>query len=45
MAVRRDPQGLLDVSEAMSRSGGHLGLPPRAPPVAPARLPGDDWEG
>jgi hypothetical protein len=31
--------------QVIRRILAHLGLPPRAPPVAPARLPGDDWEG
>jgi hypothetical protein len=30
--------------EAIRRILEHLGLPPRAPPLSPARLPDDGWE-
>jgi hypothetical protein len=43
--------GRMEVIAAVTNPRGsrrilaHLALPQRAPPVAPARLPGDDWEG
>jgi hypothetical protein len=38
------PQGAVTSPEAIRRVLEHLGLPPRAPPLAPARLPDDDPE-
>jgi hypothetical protein len=38
------PHGAVTSPEAIRRILEHLELPARAPPLAPARLPDDEWE-